>query len=482
MNREAKPQALQGGVARVAEESAPALREVEESPRPPWRGPRWKEPSRSLSIDERETAIMAAQKALRRWVPNAERRAEAVLGEGVAQSGVVAAVAAVGEMLGASPSRSTRASDTSNFVYDASPDASATCSPVLLWTGERCDHSPVMASPLTLQTAVVLSYPHGPAESPMMSVAISTRSPTSSAASIAQARGVTSAASAVNEAWAAVTSPGARAAATCAALEGLAGLSDTGMVASEGEVQAALAEESRLLAEATAVLLQSMRHGGRNSSMVEVLSRSIAQQALQRLEGERGSGLSRATVLQAVRRDKELRRLLGLPAAGRHGGSSGQARAVGEVELAQLEQLLRGTDADDSTLLSPSEFEAFIGELVQAYVYTYHIYIYCVLLWGDVCRRVAPATHSEPIESESVSESVSAQESPVTAAPSTLHPLPATLHRRLPSTPRRLSRLHRRSTYSSLQRPRPWHRPSGWKAHRRRCHRLRRHWLRRLLP
>ena len=142
-------------------------------------------------------------------------------------------------------------------------------------------------------------------------------------------------------------------------------------------MQGALAEESRLLAEATAVLLQSMRHGGRNPATVGVLSRSIAQQvsrtptpthtphplspssspepepepepehepqrepqppaptpilaptlaltlaptlaltltpqALRRLERERGGGLSRAKVLHAVRRDEGLRKLLGLP-------------------------------------------------------------------------------------------------------------------------------------------------------------------------
>jgi len=188
---------------------------------------------------------------------------------------------------------------------------------------------------------VVISYPHGPGCSPAMNAA--------------------------TEAWSAVASSGAQAAgaaaaAAGAALQGLGGTGDAGLAASEDEVRGALAEESRLLAEATAVLLQSMRHGGRNPATVGVLSRSIAQQALRRLERERGGGLSRAKVLHAVRRDEGLRRLLGLPMPTRAWQEGGSPVVQHELERHAQELLLSG---DVSALLSTAEFEAFIAELVQ---------------------------------------------------------------------------------------------------------------------
>ena len=201
----------------------------------------------------------------------------------------------------------THNSNASSFVYDASPDAGySPYSPVPPWTAARANdrssvpassyspYPPAPASSLTPRSAVVISYPHGPGCSPAMNAA--------------------------TEAWSAVASSGAQAAgaaaaAAGAALQGLGGTGDAGLAASEDEVRAALAEESldlaltlitdphpnpgpspnpnpyppqvrgalaeesRLLAEATAVLLQSMRHGGRNPATVGVLSRSIAQQA-----------------------------------------------------------------------------------------------------------------------------------------------------------------------------------------------------------
>ena len=116
------------------------------------------------------------------------------------------------------------------------------------------------------------------------------------------------------------------------------------------------------MAEATAVLLQSMKHGGRNPATVDVLSRSIAQQALRRIERERGGGLSRAKVLHALRVDEGLRRLLGLPMPATAAHEGGSPAVQSELERRAQELLLSG---DVSALLSMPEFEAFIAQLVQ---------------------------------------------------------------------------------------------------------------------
>ena len=132
-----------------------------------------------------------------------------------------------------SPRHHSGGSAGSSFVYEASPDAGySPYSPVPPWTGAwPTERSPVHSS----SYSPYAPYPaaaHG--RTPRSQVTITYPSPAMHAAT---------------EAWSAVASPGARAAAAGAAMQGLGGACDAG----QDEVRATLAEKS--LAQA---LIQSL--------------------------------------------------------------------------------------------------------------------------------------------------------------------------------------------------------------------------------